>query len=194
MAAGRVITGYSDPWVAKYEATGGVVTYSDAMALARGVSVTVSPESGDDNGFHADNILAESDAGRFTGGETTLEVDGLFVEAERFIMGLPAVGEDGWTHYGNDQQVPYLGIGFIIRWMSDGVTTYEPRILAKNKFNPIEFEAATQEEEIDWQTTELTAATMVDDSAQQVWQYIGTAVSTQAAALEALKTKLGVTP
>lgn len=58
MANGKVATGFSFPYVAKYEATGNVVTYTDAMPLARGVDVTLSPESSDENIFYADNGLS----------------------------------------------------------------------------------------------------------------------------------------
>lgn len=191
MAAGKVITGYSLPWVAKYENNEGTITFSDAMRLARGVSVTVSPEGSDDNNFYADSVLAESDSGRFTGGTTTLVVDGLLIAAERFIMGLPAADQDGWTHYGDDQVIPYMGIGFIVRYMSDGVTTYVPYVLVKNQFKPIEIEANTQEESIDWQTTSLEATTMRGDDANHTWKYVGADFSTEAEAEAALKTKLG---
>lgn len=192
MAAGKVITGYSLPYVAKYNVADGVVTYTDAQRLARGVSVTVSPEGSEDNNFYADNVLAETDSGRFTGGTTTLVVDGLFIAAERFIMGLPAAGQDGWTAYDDDQQIPTVGIGFIVRFMSDGVTTYTPYVLAKNSFAPIEIEANTQEEEIDWQTTSLEAQTMRGDDPKHTWKYVGADFATEAEAEAALKEKLGL--
>ena len=192
MAAGKVITGYSLPYVAKYNVTDGVVSYSDAQKLASGVSVNVSPEGSEDNNFYADNILAETDAGRFTGGTTTLLVGGLFIAAERFIMGLPAAGEDGWTAYGDDQQVPHVGIGFIVRYMSDGVTSYTPYVLAKNAFKPIEIEANTQEAEIDWQTQELTFNMLRDDSTNHDWKMVGTALTTEALAEAKIKTALGI--
>lgn len=192
MAAGKVITGYSLPWVAKYAANEGVITFSDAMRLARGVGVTVSPEGSEDNNFYADNVLAESDSGRFTGGTTTLVVDGLLIAAERFIMGLPDADQDGWTHYGDDQVIPYIAIGFIVKYMSDGITTYVPYVLVKNKFKPIEIEANTQEAEIDWQTTSLEAVTMRSDDSNHNWKYVGEDFSTEEEAEAALKTKLGV--
>lgn len=192
MAAGKVITGFSKPYVAKYAASEGTVTYSNGMKLARGVEVSISPESTDDNNFYADNVLAESDSGRFTGGELTLTVDGLLIAAEQLIMGLPTAGQDGWTAYGDDQDAPDLGVGFIVRYMSDGVTTYTPIVLAKVKFAPIEINAATQEDEIDWQTTELTATIMRGEDANHSWKFVGADVATEAAAETALKTKLGI--
>lgn len=192
MAAGKVITGFSKPYVAVYSATKGTVSYSDGQVLARGVEVSISPESTDDNNFYADNVLAESDSGRFTGGELTLTVDGLLIAAERLLMGLPAAGEDGWTAYGDDQNAPNVGVGFVVRYMSDGVTTYVPIVLAKCKFNQIETTASTQEDEIDWQTTELTATIMRGEDANHNWKFIGADVSTESAAEDALKAKLGI--
>ena len=192
MAAGKVITGFSKPYVAVYSATEGTVSYSDGQVLARGVEVQISPESTDDNNFYADNVLAESDSGRFTGGELTLTVDGLLIAAERLLMGLPAAGDDGWTAYGDDQNAPNVGVGFVVRYMSDGVTTYVPIVLAKCKFNQIETTASTQEDEIDWQTTELTATIMRGEDANHNWKFIGADVSTESAAEDALKAKLGI--
>jgi len=192
MAAGKVITGFSLPYVAKYGITEGAITYSDGMRLARGVEVQISPESTDDNNFYADNVLAESDSGRFTGGEVTLTVDGLLIAAERLVMGLPAAGQDGWTAYDDDQAAPNMGVGFIVRYMSDGVTTYVPIVLAKVKFNQFETNASTQEEEIDWQTTELTATIMRGEDAKHTWKWVGADETSEADAEAALKTKLSI--
>ena len=65
-AAGKVCTGFSKPYVAKYSNAGGVVSYSGCMQLARGVSVSLSLDTTDDNNFYADNIVAETAAAVFT--------------------------------------------------------------------------------------------------------------------------------
>ena len=67
-AAGKVCTGFSKPYVAKYSNAGGVVSYSGCMQLARGVSVSLSLDTTDDNNFYADNIVAETAAAVFTSG------------------------------------------------------------------------------------------------------------------------------
>lgn len=193
MAAGKVITGFSKPYVAVYAANEGTITYSNGQILARGVDVDISPESSDDNNFYADNVLAESASGTFTGGEVTLTVDGLLTAAEKLIMGLPTAGEDGFMAYDDNQNAPNVGIGFIVRYMSDGVTTYVPYVMTKCKFNQIELSAATQEDEIDWQTTELTAVIMRGDDTAHTWKWVGADVSSEADAETALKTKLGIT-
>lgn len=192
MAAGRVRTGFSLPYVATYSATGGTVTYSSGQKLARGVNVSITPESGDDNNFYADNVLAESANTTFTGGEITLTVDGLLEAAEKLIMGLPT-SSGGWMTYNDDQAVPYVGIGFIARYQSDSDVTYVPFVLAKCMFNQINTSAATQEESIEFQTQELTAKIFRGDDAKHAWKYVGDEEDTEAAAEAALKTKLGIT-
>ena len=157
MANGQVTTGFSKPYVAKYTEENGAVVYTDGMPLARGVDVNVEPESSENNNFYADNQVAESDSGKFTGGTVTLTVDGLKTAAERMVMGVPAAGEDGWTDYDDDQNIPDVGIGFIRRVMEGGRTYYIPYVLVRCTFAQIPINAATQEEEIDWQTEEVSA-------------------------------------
>ena len=190
--AGKVCTGFSKPYVAKYANAAGVVSYSDPMILARGVDVTLSPESSDDNTFYADNQAAENAGGVFTGGSVALTVDGLLAAAKQFIFGYPTAGQDGWTEVGDSAEVPYVGVGYITRYMSDGVTTYVPTILCKTKFSLPEESAATQEDEIEWQTTTISAALMRDDTANHNWRYRGGSFSTEAAAEDALKAFLGI--
>lgn len=191
-AAGRVATGFSKPYVAKYIASGTSVIYQGARRLARGVNVNVQPESSDDNNFYADNQAAESASGLFTGGTVELEVDGLFTSSYNYIMGIEDVAE-GWTADGNNAEVPYVGIGFIVRWMSAGVTSYQPVVIAKCKFSVPEEERATQEDEIDWQTTTLSAAMMRDDTTAEAWRYRGADFATEAEAEAALVERLGGT-
>ena len=197
-AAGKVCTGFSMPYVAKYSNVGSVVTYSGVMQLARGVSVSLSLNTTDDNVFHADNVSAETAAAIFTGGTATLTVDGLLAEAEKFILGLPettkvTVGGDqvDVSHYGDGMEIPYVGIGFVVRYQSGGVVTYAPVVLAKARFQQPGLDAATQEESIDWQTQELTATLMRDDTSNHDWKLVGADQATEEAAVEVLKAILG---
>lgn len=193
MANGRVITGYSKPYVALYAASSNTVTYSGGMALARGVELQIEPESTDDNRFYADNIIAENEAGTFTGGTATITVDGLKDAANKLIYGLPTADSAGWTDYGNTQVVPYVGFGCVVRYQEDGAVSYVPLILTKVQFNEASTNAATQEDSIDWQTQELTAQIFRDDSATQVWKKLGTGVTTEAAAEDKIKDYFSIT-
>ena len=192
MANGRVCTGFSDPFVALYANSGTTITYSSCTPLARGVEVTVeAEESSDSNNFYADNVLAESIQGIFSGGTATLTVDGLLDTTRKLIYGLPTADGSGWTHFGDSQNVPYVGIGFVTRYMSGGVTSYVPTILTKAIFAAEPQEAATQSDEVEWQTTELQATLLRDDSTNHDWKWIGAGQATQAAAVSMITTALG---
>lgn len=194
MAVGRVLTGFSKPYIANYSASGTTVTYSTPALLARGVSVSVEPgDAGDDNKFHADNVLAESVGGVFTSGTVTLTVDGLFTAMKKRILGLPSADTSGWTAYGKDMAIPYVGIGFIARYQSDGVVKYVPYVLAKAKFKIPTESANTQEDDIEWQTQELTADLLRDDTTNENWKFEGNEYATEALAEAALVAKLGGT-
>lgn len=194
MANGKVCTGFSMPFVALYAASNGTVTYSGGIPLARGVSVSLSVEGTSDNDFYADNVLAETDTQSFSNGTVTLTVDGLKDAARKLITGVTttkSVTVDSSTVefdvYDDAQVVPYVGVGFVARYMENGVTTYAPIILNKVKFNPEGLEAETQGEEIDWQTAELEGDIMRDDSSAHAWKMIGADQTTEAAAVAAIQ-------
>lgn len=193
MANGRVLTGFSLPYVALYASSGTTITYSSGTILARGVSVSLEVDSANaDNVFYADNVAAESVGGKFTGGTATLTVDGLLQESEQLLLGLPAADGDGFVAYGSGNNIPYVGIGFICRYMSGGAESYVPVILTKCRASQPNLSASTQGEEIDWQTQEISFKMMVDDSADRNWKMVGTAVSTEALAEAKIKTYLSV--
>lgn len=199
MANGKVITGYSRPFVALYNNNEGTITYTSGMPLARGVDVSVEPETGDAVNFYADNVMAESVGGVFTGATITMTVDGLKDAARKLIMGLPnaeplTVGSDSVDIYTYDdrQNIPNVGIGFVVRYMESGVTTYQPVVFTKASFSVDGLDAATQEEEIEFQTTELEAALMRDDSEHHAWRKIGAEQTTETAAVNVVKALLNI--
>lgn len=194
MAAGKVLTGFSLPYVALYSANGGTVTYSSGQKLARGVSVELEPTVGDNNNFYADNVIAETAGGIMTGGQVTLTVDGLLETAEKLILGLPDADTNDWIHYGDAMSIPYVGIGFICRYQSEGVVTYTPVVLTKARFQTPSLSANTQEEDIEWQTQELVADLARDDSSSHDWKLVGEAQTTEALAEGMLKTYFNITP
>lgn len=197
-AAGKVCTGFSKPYVAKYNNTDGVVSYSGAMLLARGVSVSLSIDTINVDPFFADNVSAETAEEAFVSGTATLTVDGLLAAAEQFILGTPEpttleVGGEQVkvTHYGDEMQIPYMGVGFLVRYQSAGVVTYAPVVLTKSRFQQPATEAETQGETISWQTQELTAKLSRDDTARHDWKLVGEDQATEEAAEAVLKALLG---
>ena len=193
MAAGRILTGFSLPYVALYSAAGNTVTYSSGQRLARGVSVSIEAEAEDDNIFYADNISAESAPGIFTSGTATFTVDGLKLAAEQLIMGIPAADSQGFIHYGESLTIPYVGVGFICRYMEDGATSYVPVILTKCRFVTPGIDASTATETIEWQTQELTASLLRDDTSNHDWKLVGGEQTTEAAAEAKIKAIFSIT-
>lgn len=149
---------------------------------------------GDDNKFYADNLVAETAPGLMTGGTVTLTVDGLLETAEKLILGLPASDDNDWYHYGDSMEVPYVSIGFVCRYQSDGVVSYTPVVLTKARFQTPSLSANTQEEDIEWQTQELVADLMRDDTANHDWKVVGEAQTTEALAEGMIKAFLDITP
>lgn len=201
MADGKVCTGFSMPYVAIYESGGGVPTYSKGQKLARGVEINIQPTVADDNPFYADNVQAENVAGVFTGGTATLTVDGLLQTAERLILGLPeprslAYGEDKTakiTDYGDSMAPPYVGVGYLARYMCGGVESYVPTVLTKGRFDQPESSHKTQEEEREWQTQKLTLQLFRDDSANHSWKSVAEDMPTEAEAEAVLRAMLHIT-
>ena len=190
MANGKVITGYSQPIVAKYTYSSNTISYSNVTPLARGVEVQMEVEIGDATNFFADNTIAEAVAGQFNGATATLTVDGLKDTARNLIAGLTTskqilVGTSTVNAkvYDDLQVIPYVGIGFVVRYMENGVTTYAPVILPKAQFSPESLNAATQGEAVEFQTTELQATVMRADDANHSWKVVAEDQATEAAAV-----------
>ena len=178
-----VTIGFSKPYVAKYSAAGTNVTYTGGMDLGRGVSLSLDIETADDNNFYADNVIAESESGVFTGGTANIVVDGLGSEAAEMILGLPepesvTIGASKNVEmqgYGAAMDPPYVGFGAVRQTMRDGVIGYWPFILPKAKFSVPSDSMETREENINWQTQELEASIFRDDTAARNWKRVSKA-------------------
>lgn len=201
-AAGAVVTGYSFPVVALYHNNGGTVSYSDGMDLARGVSVDPDIEvSGDDNRFYANNRTAESAQQRFRSGTCPFVVDGLLRAAENLIMGISSastVSVDGESvainEYDDDQRIPYVGAGYVVRCQSNGEEFFLAWVYPKGRFAQFVVPAATEEEEIDWQTTTLDLTLMRDDSSKHRWQRISDPLESELLAYNTVRAMLNMEP
>lgn len=198
MANGKVITGYSMPIVAKYTFSSNTISYSNVMPLARGVEVSMEVETGDATNFYADNTIAEAVAGQFNGATATLTVDGLKDSARNLIAGITTTGTitvDTETVntvvYDDLQVIPYVGIGFVVRYMENGVTSYAPIILPKAQFSPEGLDAATQGESVEFQTTELQATVMRADDANHSWKVVAEDQDTEADAVAVINAYFG---
>ncbi len=136
----------------------------------------------------------------FTGGDLTLTVDGLLLEAEQMITGAPEPEE---LSYGEGKKVkilkhgiknnpPYFGVGYIAKYRSDGVDTFVPTVLRKVRFDAPKSAAKTTENSISWQTQALTGKLARDDSSDHDWKWVADDQATEEDAEEILKALLSV--
>lgn len=194
--------GLSKPYYAIYSNADGTVTYSGGGLMGKAVEANIEIETSDDNNLYADNAIAETEK-TFTGGTVTITTDDLAQEASKAILGIKeeAISSiDGVTDesameliYDDDQATPYLGIGFIIKKMVAGVTKWRAVMLTKVMFSIPADAATTQGETIEWQTPELEATIMRDDSEKHTWKREAT-FTTEAQAEAYIKSKLSITP
>lgn len=202
-ALGAVVTGFSFPVVALYAAAAGVVTYSSGMDLARGVNIVPSIEvANEDNTLYANNQAAEEGQRRFRSGTVAITVDGLLTAAERMIMGLPqaakkevTVGSEtvNFNTYGKNQKIPYVGYGNVVRYQSNGEEFFRAFVYRKMIFSQFDVPAATEAQEIDWQTQELSAKLMRDDTPERDWKWFSDPLATELEAYNAARVVLGMT-
>lgn len=186
--------GLSKPYYAKYSETDH--TYSDGGLLGKAVSMTITPDDASDNKLYADNGIAENEV-TISGGELTIVVDDLSPDVIHDAWGVPSETistpiTGTVLTYGNNQEIPYLGIGGVVKRRKSGTTSYVGVVITKCKLkNPVD-ELATQEEEIEWGTQEIEGTFMRDDTTNEVWKKI-CYCSTEADAVTWVKAQLNIT-
>lgn len=200
MNNGGVRIGFSEPYVAIYSHNGNDISYANGQKMARGVSVNMTSGSNNSSKFFADNVEAESAAGKFTGGTLALRVDGLTLEADKLMRGLPAatsltVGTETVQVYvdNDDAETPYVGVGYIEKWQYEGVQSYRPVVIYKCKLATPDEGAQTETETENWQTQNLTFDVVRSDKAKRDWRLRGEHQETEAAALAVIKQVLNIT-
>ena len=193
--------GLSKPYYAIYNANNGNPTYSEGGLIGKATELSLEIEGADANNLYADDGIAESD-NQFAGGSLTLSTDDLLPEPMLGILGLKQeeITDEGlatqnpkWIVYDDDQAIPYVGFGGIIKKQVNNVPKWVALVLTKIQFANPGISAVTQGESIEWQTKELTATVMRDDSAKHRWQMMSTLLDSHEDAENAIKKALGIT-
>lgn len=192
--------GLSKPYAAIYTDNGdGNVTYADGATIGKAIRLEMSLNGGNENVLYADNGAAESD-NQFSGGTITIGTDDLLAEPMTTILGLTTEAITGtattnanWLAFGDEQVIPYLGFGAIIKKQQSNETKWVAVVFPKIQFQNPGIVAETQGESISWQTPELTATLMRDDTAKHRWLYMSSVLNTEADAELVIKQKLGIT-
>ena len=166
------VIGLSKPYYATYTNTSGTITYGALTSLAKACEVTIDVDAADDVILYADNGPAEVASG-FSGGTLTLTVDELSIAAAGAILGITPASSStpsGSTlTFGGNDAAPYLGFGIVVKKMVGGTVKWMAVALRKVKFRMPSLTATTQGETIEFQTPELTATILRDDSANADW-------------------------
>jgi len=176
------IKGLSIPICAAYNHDGkGGVTYSDPYVADSAREYSLEVEAGEDNNFYADNKIKEQSAGTFSSGKLTLTTADMEPQLAKKVLGLKTVKravngkEIDELVYDDSANAPYLGFGVIEEHQINNVTKYKPIVLAKIRFKNPGQAAATRENEIDWQTSEIEASVLrsdqMDAKYQNPWQF-----------------------
>lgn len=193
--------GLSKPYYGIYSVSGTTVSYADGAVMGKATEANIEIDTTEDNNLYGDNAIAETDRS-FAGGTLTLSTTDLSQEVSKAILGLKEnaiTGIDGVTDtsvkeliYDEEQATPYLGVGFIIKKKVDGVYRWRAVVLTKVMFSIPADAATTQGESIEWQTPELSATIMRDDSATHIWKREAT-FTTEVQAEAYIKARLGIT-
>lgn len=171
--------GLSKPYYAVYSEGSGTPTYSAGAVMGKATEANIEIDTADNNNLYGDNGIAETDV-QFAGGTLTLSTTDLSPEVSAAILGITpaAVSEiTGVTDedvkelvFDDNQVTPYLGVGFIVKHIVNGVTKWRGIVLTKVIFSAPPDSATTQGETIEWQVPELTGTIMRDDSAAHAWK------------------------
>lgn len=188
--------GFSRPYVAEYVVAGSNVVYRNGMRLGRGVSVSMDIDSSDSNDFYADNAIAESVRGVFTGGSLTLTIAELNYNEAKFINGLieGSLTIDGDTAtelvYSEDDRSPAMGVGYIKKKRYLGDDKWIGVVLAKVAFDIPSEEVNTQEEEVDWQTLDVEGG--IEKDVRGRWKFQSQDFNTEEEADTYVRHRLGM--
>ena len=189
------LIGLKYPVVGKYNESGGTVSHTDGMVLAKAIQANMSINLFNAM-LYADDGLSESDKG-FQDGTIGLNVDDLSQDAAKFIFGATeaaggVTGDDTTKMlvYKGDDDVPDVGVGFYAPRKKSGVRSYRAIFFTRVKFGYPNETLDTKGEQITYGTPTIQGAIQLD--ATGVWKREIT-VADEAKAVAWLKTQAGIT-
>lgn len=195
--------GLSKPVFALYHNAGTTITYSDYGVLGKAVEFSLELNDGSSNILYADNGPAESD-NQFSGGTLNFTTDDLLPAAVSKITGvaLTAVTNSGIVDtttpkemiFDDDQVIPYCGVGIIVKKKQGGAIKWVGVVFPKVQFSNPGLSATTQGESIEWNTPEISAIILRDDSTKHSWYRASTPLDSEADAAAYIGGILNPTP
>lgn len=148
------------------EASDGTATYDGAKHLGKAVSTNFSPNTSDAK-LYGDDALAESDSAA-TGGTLTLGVtdddDTVFAP----LLGHEISG--GEVLYKSTDAAPYVGVGYILSKLVNGVKKFKVEAYYKAKFKDMSVEQQTKGESIEFTTPSVEGDVSVLSDGAGTWK------------------------
>lgn len=188
--------GVSKPYVAVYSNTGSTVSYTGLTTLGKYTNLDLSLDDAGANDFYADNAIAESDNRAFAGGSVTITTSDLDPAALKTVLGLveeaiaatmaTTTPVPKWLVNGDGQQIPYVGIGGIVKMQINGEIKYQAIVLNKVLLRNPGLSIATQGETIEWQTPTIEGRVYRSDAADHRWRMVSTYLDSEADAIAAI--------
>lgn len=147
--------GLSKPYIAllKDEAT---PTYEKGFKCGKAMTLNITPNYNEAS-LYADNQRAEYEK-EFKDGTITLGTDRLPVDAATVLFNHEYDDADKKTTYKTSDSANYVGVGFVVQKVLDGVKSYEATIVYKCKFTEGADDYTTKGESIEFKTPSLEGA------------------------------------
>lgn len=190
--------GLSKPYFGIYANSSGTISYTNGGLIGKYTECSLELEDGEDNTLYGDNAPAESDR-TFAGGTFTMSTTDLDPAVMKKILGTSTTsitGQTGknWNDFDDDQAVPYVGIGGIVKKRVNNTDAYYAFVLPKAMFRNPGLTVTTQGETIEWQTEEIVADIFRSDNAKHTWYRLSDGFADEATAIGVLEDYFGITP
>lgn len=179
--------GVSKPIVAKYDLEAG--TYSDGFVCGEAQAAGAAPSYTSQN-LYGDNKAVEQIT-RFQNAQVTLNTTKLPLVAASVMFGHTVDQSTKKVTKSADDEANYVGVGYVVTLVANGVYSYEADIIHCCKFQEPAGNFQTIGDSITFATPALTGTAIADKEGD--WE-TDQVFDTEEAALEFIKTKFGMKP
>lgn len=164
-------------------------TYGTGFKCGKATSINVTPNYNEAS-LYADDILDEY-VKEFKDGDITLGIDRVPAEKASVLFGHTYSTSDKETTYKASDASGYVGVGFYVSKLEDGVRSYEASVIYKAKFAESANDFTTKGDSIEFKTPSLAGKIAALDDG--VWKKTRE-FTTEADAQTWLQTTLNYTP
>lgn len=185
--------GLSKPIIGLYHVEGAEVSYSDVAVVGKATKLDMTLEKQEEGIVYGDRGPVEA-CNEFCGGTIALGTDELSPDAMTKTLGATTdnIGGVNWIVFNDNQETPYVGLGAIMKKRIGGATKWVALVFPKILFQNFDEALVTQGETIEWNTPEIKAILMRDDTEKHEWRRISEPLDTEEKAEAAIYAFFGV--